>query len=128
MVEFTNEETKKESFLSKIGDMFLSFFKKFGLIISSVFGIFVSLIFIKKIVHHTQLKDQKKKEEIQNNLNTIATKTEEAKQEVSEIKEEVKEEISKTEEKIEDVKNDHDDYVKDQQETAQKAGFKKKNK
>ncbi len=128
MAELSSEETKKESFLSKIGDMFLSFFKKFGLIISSVFGIFVSLIFIKKIIHHTQIKDQKKKEEIQNNLNVITTKTEETKQEVSEIKEEVKEEISKTEEKIKEVKSKHNDYVKDQQETAQKAGFKKKNK
>lgn len=123
-----SEETKKESFLSKIGDVFLSLFKRFGLIISSVFGIFIGLIFIKKIVNDAQIKDQKKKEEIKNNLDTITTKTEEAKQEVSEIKEEIKEEIAKTEEKIEEVKSDHNDYVKDQQETAQKAGFKKKNK
>ena len=123
-----SKETEKDSFLNKIADVFLNFFKKFGIIISSVFGIFVSFVFIKKIVHYMQLKDQKKREKIRNNINSITTKTEETKQEVSKIKEEIKEEIIKTEEKIEEVKSDYDNYVKDQQEIAQKAGFKKKNK
>ena len=122
------EETKKDSFLSKIGDIALSFLKKFGLVIATAFGIFTSFILIKKVNHHIQIKDEKKKDKIKEEIETIETKTEEAKQEVSEIKEEVKEEIKEAEEKIEEAKTDHDNYVKEQQKKAEKAGFKKKNK
>ena len=122
------EETKKDSFLSKIGDIALSFLKKFGLVIATAFGVFVSFILIKKVNHQIQIKDEKKKDKIKEEIETIETKTEEAKQEVSEIKEEVKEEIKEAEEKIEEAKVDYNNYVKEQQETAQKAGFKKKNK
>jgi len=122
------EETKKDSFLSKIGDIALSFLKKFGLVVATVFGIFTSFILIKKVDHHIQIKDEKKKEKIKEEIETIGTKTEEAKQEVSEIKEEVKEEIKEAEEKTEEAKTDHNNYVKEQQKKAEKAGFKKKNK
>ena len=123
-----SKQAEKESFLSKVGDIVLSFLKRFGIVIASVFGIFVSIVLIKKIDHHVQIKDEKKKEKIKNNIEEIKTKTEEAKNEVSEIKEEVKEEIVKAEEKIEEIKTDHNNYVKEQQKTAEKAGFKKKNK
>lgn len=123
-----SKQAEKESFLSKVGDIVLSFLKRFGIVMASVFGIFVSVILIKKIDHHLQIKDEEKKEKIKNNIEEIKTKTEEAKNEVSEIKEEVKEEIVKAEEKIEEIKTDHDNYVKEQQKTAEKAGFKKKNK
>jgi len=122
------EETKKDSFLSKIGDIALSFLKKFGLVIATAFGVFTSIILIKKVNHQIQIKDEKKKDKIKEEIEIIETKTEEAKQEVSEIKEEVKEEIKEAEEKIEEAKTDHDNYVKEQQKKAEKAGFKKKNK
>ena len=122
------EKTEKDSFLSKIGDVALSFLKRFGIIIASIFGIFVGITLIKKVDHQIQIKDEKKKDKIKEEIETIETKTEEAKQEVSEIKEEVKEEIKEAEEKIEEAKVDHDNYVKEQQNKAEKAGFKKKNK
>lgn len=113
---------------SKVGDAFLSLLKKLKIAIVASFGIFISIILIKKINHNVQLNDDKKKEKIKDNIGKIETETKEAKQEVSEIKEEVKEEIVKAEEKIEEIKTDHDNYVKDQQKTAEKAGFKKINK
>ena len=113
------EKTKKDSFLSKIENVIISFLKKFGLVIATVFGVFTSFIIIKK---------EKKKNKIKEEIKTIETKTEEAKQEVSNIKEEVKEDIKETEEKIEEAKDDHDKYIKEQQKKAKKAGFKKKNK
>lgn len=123
-----SEQAKNESFLSKVGDTFLSLLKKIKITIIAVFGIFISVILIKKISHNVQIKDDKKKEKIKDNIEKIKTETEEAKQEVSEIKKEVKEEIVKAEEKIEEIKTDHDNYVKEQQKTAEKAGFKKINK
>lgn len=113
---------------SKVGDAFLSLLKKLKIAIITAFGIFISIILIKKINHNVQLNDDKKKEKIKDNIEKIETETKEAKQDVSEIKEEVKEEIVKAEEKIEEIKTDHDNYVKDQQKTAEKAGFKKINK
>ena len=123
-----SEQAKNESFLSKVGDAFLSLLKKIKIAIITAFGIFISVILIKKISHNVQIKDDKKKEKIKDNIEKIETETEEAKQKVSEIKEEVKEEIVKAEEKIEEIKTDHDNYVKEQQKTAEKAGFKKINK
>lgn len=122
------KKTKKDSFLSKIENTVLSFLKKFGLVIATVFGVFTSLIIIKKVNHQIQIKDEKKKDKIKEEIKTIETKTEEAKQEVSNIKEEVKEDIKETEEKIEEAKDDNDKYIKEQQKKAKKAGFKKKNK
>lgn len=122
------EKTKKDYFLSKIENVFISFLKKFGLVIATVFGVFTSFIIIKKANHQIQIKDEKKKDKIKEEIKTIETKTEEAKQEISDIKEEVKEDIKETEEKIEETKDDHDKYIKEQQKKAKKAGFKKKNK
>ena len=122
------EKTKKDSFLSKIENVVLSFLKKFGLVIVTVFGVFTSFIIIKKVNHQIQIKDEKKKDKIKEEIKTIETKTEEAKQEVSDIKEEVKEDIKETKEKIEESKDDHDNYIKEQQKKTKKAGFKKKNK
>jgi F0F1-type ATP synthase membrane subunit b/b' len=122
------KKTKKDSFLSKIENTVLSFLKKFGLVIATVFGVFTSFIIIKKVNHQIQIKDEKKKDKIKEEIKTIETKTEEAKQEVSDIKEEVKEDIKETEEKIEEAKDDNDKYIKEQQKKAKKAGFKKKNK
>ena len=101
------EKTKKDSFLSKIENVIISFLKKFGLVIATVFGVFTSFIIIKKVNHKIQIKDEKKK---------------------NKIKEEVKKDIKETEEKIEEAKDDHDKYIKEQQKKAKKAGFKKKNK
>lgn len=122
------EKTKKDSFLSKIENVIISFLKKFGLVIATVFGVFTSFIIIKKVNHKIQIKDEKKKNKIKEEIKTIETKTEKAKQEVSDIKEEVKKDIKETEEKIEEAKDDHDKYIKEQQKKAKKAGFKKKNK
>ena len=122
------EKTKKDSFLSKIENVIISFLKKFGLVIATVFGVFISFIIIKKVNHKIRIKDEKKKNKIKEEIKTIETKTEETKQEVSDIKEEVKEDIKETEEKIEEAKNDHNKYIKEQQKKAKKAGFKKKNK
>ena len=45
------KETKKDSFLSKIENVVISFLKKFDLVIATIVGVFKSFIIIKKVNH-----------------------------------------------------------------------------
>lgn len=116
-------KTKKEN-------KFLSFLKKhFSKIWKVIIGVFLGFLGIavyKKVDSVVMINDNKKKEEIKNNiqetkdsLNTSKETTAEIKQEVVKIKEEL-------DKHVEEVKNINKGYVETQQELAKNAGFKKK--
>lgn len=117
------KETKKKN---KFLEFLKKHFSKIWKIIVGVFLGFLGLAVYKKVDSVITVNDNKKKEELKNNISETKESINKTKENAMEIKQEVakmKEELDKH---VENVKNINKGYVETQTKLATDAGFKKK--
>ena len=112
----------------KIKEVSLSWIKKFGSILLTIFAGVVAIFTFGRINDLVKRHDSKKKDELKDNIDIAKTTSEELKEELEESVEKTEEIKNIIEEKQKEARNDEKDYVSKQEERATKAGFVKKQK